>query len=273
MPQSWILTHPAPSRQLDLGTVADLLDAARPAAPALAMLAVLQRAAGADYLSLMQYASVDGDAPMLVDSLSRAPECAHVTVDCFALYRRHFYGLDAMTPLAGRLRSETSPDAPLIALRQGIQDVPHSGWRETIYERAQLCDRLTLLYAPVPHSVFAINLYRSSASGGYGGEELDRVLDVAPLVRRVHRNALGAAAAPQTGTPARVAQAEQALASRAPRLSLRERQVCARIAVGLTADGIGADLGVSPSTVVTLRKRAYEKLGVHNRLALARLVC
>jgi DNA-binding CsgD family transcriptional regulator len=269
MQQSWTLTHPAPSRQLDLGTVADLLDAARPAAPALAMLAVLQRTAGADFLSLMQY---DDDAPMLVDSLSRAPESAHVTVDCFALYRRHFYGLDSMTPLAGRLRSDSDPEAPLIALRQGIQDVPHSGWRETIYERAQLCDRLTLLYAPVPHSVFAINLYRSSASGGYGREELDRVLDVAPLVRRVHRNALGAAAQ-QAGTPARVTQAEQALASRAPRLSLRERQVCARIAVGLTADGIGADLGVSPSTVVTLRKRAYEKLGVHNRLALARLVC
>ena len=80
-------------------------------------------------------------------------------------------------------------------------------------------------------------------------------------------------AAQSVGTPARVAQAEQALADRAPRLSLRERQVCARIAVGLTADGIGADLGVAPSTVVTLRKRAYAKLGVHNRLALARLVC
>jgi DNA-binding CsgD family transcriptional regulator len=272
MLQSWTLTHPAPSRQLDLGTVAALLDAARPAAPALALLAVLQRTAGADYLSLMQYDRGDDGAPTLVDSLSRSPEAAHVTVDCFALYRRHFYGLDAMTPLAGRLRSETRPDAPLIALRQGIQDVPNAAWRESIYDRAQLCDRLTLLYAPAPRTAFAINLYRSSASGGYGPEELDRVLDVAPLVRSVHRNALGAAA--QTvGTPARVAQAEQTLAARAPRLSLRERQVCARIAVGLTADGIGADLGVAPSTVVTLRKRAYAKLGVHNRLALARLVC
>jgi DNA-binding CsgD family transcriptional regulator len=269
MLQSWTLTHPAPSRQLDLGTVAALLDAARPAAPALALLAVLQRTAGADFLSLMQY---DDGTPTLVDSLSRSPEAAHVTVDCFALYRRHFYGLDAMTPLAGRLRSETRPDAPLIALRQGIQDVPNAAWRETIYDRAQLCDRLTLLYAPAPRTAFAINLYRSSASGGYGPEELERVLDVAPLVRSVHRNALGAAAQ-QVGTPARVALAEQALAERAARLSLRERQVCARIAVGLTADGIGADLGVAPSTVVTLRKRAYAKLGVNNRLALARLVC
>ena len=269
MLQSWTLTHPAPSRQLDLDTVAALLDAARPAAPALALLAVLQRTAGADFLSLMQY---DDGAPTLVDSLSRTPESAHVTVDCFALYRRHFYGLDAMTPLAGRLRSEARQDAPLIALRQGIHDVPNPAWREAIYERAQLCDRLTLLYAPAPRTAFAINLYRSSASGGYGRDELDRVLDVAPLVRSVHRNALGAAAQ-QVGTPARVALAEQALAERAARLSLRERQVCARIAVGLTADGIGADLGVAPSTVVTLRKRAYAKLGVNNRLALARLVC
>jgi DNA-binding CsgD family transcriptional regulator len=268
MQQTWTLTHPSPSRQLDLGTVAALLDAAQPSAPALAMLGVLQRAAGADYLSLSRY---DDGAPLLVDSLSRVAGEAHVTPDCFTLYRRRFYGLDVITPLAGRLCSEARVDSPMIALRQGVLDVPHPAWREAIYERARLCDRLTLLYAPAPGVVFAINLYRSSASGSYGRDELDRVLDVAPLVRSVHRNALGATAQ-VTNTRARVALIEQTVAARAPRLSLRERQVCARIAVGLTADGIGADLGVAATTVVTLRKRAYAKLGVNNRLALARLV-
>lgn len=43
-------------------------------------------------------------------------------------------------------------------------------------------------------------------------------------------------------------------------LSPRELQVCARIACGITADGIAADLGIAPATVVTLRKRAYAKL-------------
>lgn len=269
MLQTWTLAGPSLNRQIGLDTAAALIDAAQPSAPALAMLAVLQRTANADYLSLTRY---DDGAPVLVDTLSRAPESAHVTPDCFALYRRHFYAWDSMTPLAIRLRGEGHAVASLIALRQRIQDVPHRAWREAIYERADLCDRLTLLYAPASCAVFAINLYRSTASGAYGPQEVDRVLDVAPLMRIVHRNALGMAAQ-NTSTAGRLALAEQSLAVRAPRLSLRERQVCARIAVGLTVDGIGADLGVAASTVATLRKRAYAKLGVNSRLAVARLAC
>jgi DNA-binding NarL/FixJ family response regulator len=47
---------------------------------------------------------------------------------------------------------------------------------------------------------------------------------------------------------------------RLPELSPRERAVCARIACGISADGIAAELDVAPSTVTTLRKRAYAKL-------------
>jgi DNA-binding CsgD family transcriptional regulator len=59
-----------------------------------------------------------------------------------------------------------------------------------------------------------------------------------------------------------------------PALSPREAEVVARIAHGLSADGIAAELDVAPSTVVTLRKRAYAKLAEAglpaDRLRLAR---
>ncbi|MBQ0919700.1 LuxR family transcriptional regulator, partial [Hydrogenophaga aromaticivorans] len=62
----------------------------------------------------------------------------------------------------------------------------------------------------------------------------------------------------------------------APALSPRERAVCARIALGLSAEGIAVDLDVAPSTVITLRKRAYQKLAEAGlpaqRLGLARLL-
>jgi DNA-binding NarL/FixJ family response regulator len=45
-----------------------------------------------------------------------------------------------------------------------------------------------------------------------------------------------------------------------PELSAREQAVCARIACGISADGIAVELDVAPSTVTTLRKRAYAKL-------------
>jgi len=51
-------------------------------------------------------------------------------------------------------------------------------------------------------------------------------------------------------------------------LSERERAVCLGILSGRKAEAIAADLGVAPSTVVTYRKRAYEKLGISSRAGL-----
>jgi DNA-binding CsgD family transcriptional regulator len=45
-------------------------------------------------------------------------------------------------------------------------------------------------------------------------------------------------------------------------LAAREREVCYRTLLGLTAEGIARDLSISASTVITYRRRAYEKLGI-----------
>ena len=79
------------------------------------------------------------------------------------------------------------------------------------------------------------------------------------LLKQAHRSVLGSARRQQS-LDARVAHAASALARRLPELSARERAVCARIACGVSADGIAAELDVSPSTITTLRKRAYAKL-------------
>lgn len=51
-------------------------------------------------------------------------------------------------------------------------------------------------------------------------------------------------------------------------LSDRERAVCLGMLAGKKAEAIAADLGVAPSSVVTYRRRAYEKLGISSRGAL-----
>jgi DNA-binding CsgD family transcriptional regulator len=45
-------------------------------------------------------------------------------------------------------------------------------------------------------------------------------------------------------------------------LTPREREVCERILLGYTSIGIGLDLNIALSSVLTYRKRAYEKLGI-----------
>jgi len=54
-------------------------------------------------------------------------------------------------------------------------------------------------------------------------------------------------------------------------LSDREREVCRGILSGKKAERIAADMDVAPSTVVTYRKRAYEKLGISSRTSLFEL--
>ncbi len=114
--------------------------------------------------------------------------------------------------------------------------------------------------------------------GALGREGGERLLAVATLLKQVHCGVLRLGqrghAAPLS-RDAQVGQALFALQARVPALSPREAAVCARIACGTSADGIAAELGIAPSTVLTLRKRAYAKLAQAGfsggRLQLSRL--
>lgn len=48
-------------------------------------------------------------------------------------------------------------------------------------------------------------------------------------------------------------------------LSERERQVCIGMLAGKKAEIIAAEIGIGPSSVVTYRQRAYQKLGISSR--------
>lgn len=252
---------------LDLRAVSLLLEAPREAEPTRAMLHFLNALLPVDYISLVSHME---DPPALLEGHAFGPELRNVTGQCFDKYRRYFYVFDDAIRIAGRMRAEARENAEVTALRFRAGEIPDSAWRHRIYEREHLSDRLTLLFTPAPRTAFSINLYRSEAKGPFAAQEIERVLAVAPLLRQVHRNAVGTgAAARQMAT--RIALARARLDARAAALSPRELDVCARIACSMTADGIAADLDVAASTVLTLRKRAYGKLGIHDRAELIRL--
>lgn len=54
-------------------------------------------------------------------------------------------------------------------------------------------------------------------------------------------------------------------------LSDRERQVCRGILAGKKTEAVAADLSLAASSVVTYRRRAYQKLGITSRAALFEL--
>jgi len=261
---------PLASRQtLDLRAVSLLLDAPRDLAPARAMLHFLNTLLPVEFITLVSHLD---EVPTQLEGHAFHAQTRNVTRDCFAQYRRHFYGFDDAIRIAQRLRTGQGAGDEVTGLHVRVGDIPDPGWRQQIYEREHLTDRLSLLYTPLPRTAFSINLYRGEAMGHFAPQEIERVLAVAPLLRQVHRNAVGNAdTVPDMATRIALARARLAAHHEAAALTVRELDVCARIACGMTADGIAADLDIAPSSVTTLRKRAYTRLGVHDRAALARL--
>jgi len=269
MPSTWTLDVPPAGHTLSSQAVSALLDVSSSPLSAPRLLAFINQVVPVEYLSLVEFQS---EVPELVDGCDSHPSHRNVVAECFAIYRRHYFRSDAVTALARRVVQE--PGRQVVAMHCRADELPVPGWRSDIYEREKLTERLSLLHTPSPGGVFALHLYRDQRQGIFRPGEVEQLLAVAPLLRQAHQLALRAPSA-AGNRHTQVEMARQNLARRVPRLSAREREVCARIAWGMSADGIAADLDVAPSTVLTLRKRAYLKLSEAglpaNRLALARL--
>jgi DNA-binding CsgD family transcriptional regulator len=69
-----------------------------------------------------------------------------------------------------------------------------------------------------------------------------------------------------------VDQLESRFGARFAGLTMRERQVCARAAIGMTVEATALDLGIAKTSVLTYRQRAYQRLSVTSPYQLCTLV-
>lgn len=164
-------------------------------------------------------------------------------------------------PLGGEGLRWCAIDAPLVRWLHGHGP---GGWRVAIGHDG---DEACVLVAGEAAAVYAIHASRDHGLGGFPADELQRWAKAAVVLRQLmlHRPA----SRPPTTRCQRIERAAARLQEHAPKLSPRESQVVARIACGLTNDGISADLGISPATVLTLRRRAYAKLGIRRCVELS----
>jgi len=276
--QTWQLEPTPPPGLISADAVCLLFGTPSDTTPAKRMLGFLERLVPIDYLSLVEYLPNRRErmaTPELVEGHSRAG-VINVTPDCFAHYRRFFWRQDDATRVAHEVGQRQLEGVS--AMHVQADEIRFASWRQEIYERAHLAGRLSFLYSPVPHRTFSVNLYRDRSHGDFRPAEIESLLGVASLLRQAH--SLNLCSSPLVRQASHQAQridlAEAALQRKVPQLSRREVAVCARIACGMSADGIAVDLGIGPATVATLRKRAYAKMSEHGmvagRLQLASLV-
>lgn len=177
-------------------------------------------------------------------------------------YRRHYFRLD---PLNSVFRAGGERGG--LCLRVRPDDIADRDYRRDCYARPGFAEKLSIL-RPGRGGWITLSLFRHGGTGAFSDGEaqhlraLGRVL--LPLIE-AHGRTLGA----DRPGPGSAAAVEARLHSLCPTLTERERAVCARTVIGMTAEGIGLDLGIRPTSVLTYRRRAYERLGISTALQLA----
>lgn len=129
-----------------------------------------------------------------------------------------------------------------------VADRMDARYRHIFFDQPGLLSKITLMAAGDRLRLF-VSLYQARGGVPEGRDDLARLAGRLALLhfeRCAH-----------SGIPAPLAV-----------LSEREKSVCLGILSGQKAEAIAADIGIAPSTVITYRKRAYDKLGITSRAGL-----
>lgn len=259
--QTWALAPPRAGFRGDAGhSLGDALCAVTDAIGerdfAACTLRLVNAALPVDFMSVYRFA---GDKPpRMFFSASRT---AHdVSADCMRRYREGLYRRDETFSRARELATQGVPAMTL--WNEAEIPSPH---RDQIYRRHGIHERLSVVNADSPNDMLAINLYRFDETGRFSDHEIDAAQAIGrPVLSCVKKHLQ------MLGKLERVSHNSSSstrflLLERCPALTARELDVCERLSLGWTYDGIAQDLGLSVPSVKTYRSRAFDRLGIHFR--------
>jgi DNA-binding CsgD family transcriptional regulator len=152
--------------------------------------------------------------------------------------------------------------------RTNAADIHDPDYRRECYQRGGISERLTLFDSE--STTVSVSGYRSTSRGAMTSEIAQRIEDAAPiLVAALRRhNELLERAAHVVLVPSRSVVLQRA---REWGLSAREAEVAAGLATGQSQADIAKSSGLALTSVITYRRRAYQKLKVSDRLELRAL--
>jgi DNA-binding CsgD family transcriptional regulator len=167
--------------------------------------------------------------------------------------------------------TEGTSDTPDRTLPLDLERDYDPAYRNHFFDRNDLIDKTSTI-GRVEEGAVLCNFYRMGGSGHYSSDDRKRLERILPLVtafiaahyRLMRSHVPGGAAPPELRNRTRSFVHTIVGKRVAPfdRLTAREREVCERIVLGYTSIGIGLDLDIALSSVLTYRKRAYAKLGI-----------
>jgi DNA-binding CsgD family transcriptional regulator len=190
--------------------------------------------------------------------------CEPRVAEMFPAYSSHYLRLD---PIAHAYDAAPAlGDMALLRIRP--RDIASPGLRRRFYDDAGIIERISIIQRGET-SWRGINVARHASDGECGDSELTALVGLASFALPMLSHAHGGHERPQQLT---VAQLEDRFASRYGSLTGRERQVCARAAIGMSVEATALDLGIAKTSVLTYRRRAYQRLQVTSPFELCSLV-
>lgn len=161
-------------------------------------------------------------------------------------------------------------DGAIVRLRVQPKDIGNNAYRDLL-QQAGVIERVSFVRKH-GEGWRCMSVFRRRGSGPFLSHELDllgglcRLLT--PLIDR-HREMVGEVVKDRIE---RLEDLEERFGLLYPALTGRERQICARAAAGISIEGAALDLGIGTASVLTYRKRAYQRLNVTSAYELAQLV-
>jgi DNA-binding CsgD family transcriptional regulator len=217
------------------------------------LLAYLQAVVPAASYSIYQTGS--GCAPQLFMSASLG--VPDTTRDCWKAYLSGPYRNDR-TFAAGSAKQGHTQLCHITA-----QEVP-ALHRARVYEAHGMVERVSAVEQS-ESSIFAINFYRHAHQAAFSDAHLCGFEALAPALITLAKKQIALSTCHKKTGENDIKRWLRKLQQLDQNLTARELDVCARLLVGMTQDGIASDLNLSVPTVKTYRNRAFARMGIHFR--------
>ncbi len=204
------------------------------------MLDAAQRVAGVD--EIFAYHVRDGERPIALSSISERGDHDRRARH----YAERFYHHDPVVHARQRTLAGRGFVACVRAAEIGLRD-----YRSICFEQPRFADKLCFGWRGARRAI-VLSFYRRQDSEGTAALAALANVGLTALARQ------GATSDPDERLIERL---ETRIARAFPALTLRERQVAARTVAGWTAERTADALDIRPSSVLTYRQRAYQRLG------------
>ncbi|MGC1271924.1 MAG: LuxR C-terminal-related transcriptional regulator, partial [Croceibacterium sp.] len=154
--------------------------------------------------------------------------------------------------------SAAPSDGDMALLRIRPSDIPSASFRRQFFDEPGIVERISVIQRS-REEWRVINVARHAQSGCFTDDELSVLVGIASLaLPMLPFNRRRKAVPPQLTVP----QLEDRFAARFDELTRRERQVCARAAIGMSVEATAIDLAIAKTSVLSYRRRAYHRLQV-----------